>query len=163
MKANTPYCVQAKVADSANSQVITLTDATLKSAEENSFYVLSARKKITFQGNYSRRTVTADDQNWYALSGGQYSRQLPGNTIAPFRCFFTIEDREDNPYASTPNPATVKLMVLGEETGIEEMKREELRMKNGADTIYDLSGQTIKQQQMRQGIYIINGKKVFVK
>jgi len=89
VKGNTPYCVQAKVADKTNPQVITQTDATLKATEETGFYVLSAEKKITFRGNYARRVVTETDENWYALSGGQYSRQLPGNTIAPFRCFFT--------------------------------------------------------------------------
>ena len=52
VKANTPYCVQAKVADNDNPQVITQTDVILKTADVNSFYVLSAEKKITFFGNY---------------------------------------------------------------------------------------------------------------
>ena len=174
VKANTSYCVQAKVADKTNPQVITQAGATLKAAEETSFYVLSAEKKITFKGNYSRRTVTEADDNWYALSGGQYSRQLPGNTIAPFRCFFTIEDREDNPYASTPNPAEVRLMVLGDETdGIEILRDGEYeKMRNEAAVVYDLSGRPIvngtryalgSSKKLTKGIYIINGKKVLVK
>lgn len=162
VKANTPYCVQAKVADKTNAQVITQTDAILKTAEETSFYVLSARKKITFCGNYTRITVTAEEQNWYALSGGLYSRQLPGNTIAPFRCFFTIEDREDNPYAMVPNPSEVKLMVVdGDETAI-ELLSEDAGNDYKTDA-YDLSGRKVSRQQMNRGIYIINGKKVYVK
>jgi len=152
VKANTSYCVQAKVADKTNPQVITQAGATLKAAEETSFYVLSAEKKITFKGNYSRRAVTEADDNWYALSGGQYSRQLPGNTIAPFRCFFTIEDREDNPYASTPNPAEVRLMVLGDETdGIEILRDgENEKMSNEAAVVYDLSGRPIVNGTMKK-------------
>lgn len=163
VKANTPYCVQAKVADSANPQVITQTDAMLKTAEENSFYVLSAEKKITFRGNYTRRAVTENDKNWYAMSGGQYSLQLPGNTIAPFRCFFTIEDREDNPYATTPTPAAVRLMMIDEETSIEELKNDEVSMKHERDLVYDLSGRIILKDRLPSGVYIINGKKVLVR
>jgi len=164
VKANTPYCVQAKAADATNPQVITQADVTLKAAEENSFYVLSARKKITFRGNYSQRTVTADDQNWYVLSGGQYSRQLPGNTIAPYRCFFTIEDRDDNPYSTTPNPSNVKLMVLGENaTGISDMNVDNVNSEQYTGTVYDISGRKVSRQHMSKGLYIINGKKVYVK
>lgn len=160
VKANTPYCVQAKVADSTNPQVITQLDATLKAAEVNSFYVLSARKKITFFGNYTRRAVTTEDENLFALSGGKYSKQQPGNTLAPYRCFFTIEDREDNPYATAPNPSEVKLMVIGDD----ETVIAELDSDKGSETIvYDLNGRKVKSQNINRGIYIINGKKVKVK
>ena len=165
VKANTPYCVQAKVADSSNPQIVTQTGATLKAAVVNSFYVLSAEKKITFFGNYTRRAVTEDDQNVYAMSGGKYSRQLSGNTLGSFRCFFTIEDREDNPYAITPNPAEVKLMVLGDDdgTGIAEVESEASEAEDEQGVVYDLSGRKLNGQNMRKGIYIVNGKKVFLK
>ena len=165
VKANTPYCVQAKVADSSNPQIVTQTGATLKAAVVNSFYVLSAEKKITFFGNYTRRAVTEDDQNVYAMSGGKYSRQLSGNTLGSFRCFFTIEDREDNPYAITPNPAEVKLMVLGDDdgTGIAEVESEASGAEDEQGVVYDLSGRKLNGQNMRKGIYIVNGKKVFLK
>lgn len=164
VQANTAYCVRAKVADSANPQVITLTDAILKAAKENSFYVLSAEKKITFRGNYIHRTVTEADDNWYALSGGQYSRQLSGNTIAPFRCFFTIEDREDNPYAVESYPATVKLMLINEgETAIGKIEDDEVGIMKKPNAIYDLSGRRVDNGIISKGVYIINGKKVFIK
>ncbi|MBO4906243.1 MAG: leucine-rich repeat domain-containing protein [Bacteroidaceae bacterium] len=114
VKANTPYCIQAKMANST-PQVITQTDVTLEVAEENSFYVLSAEKRITFQGIYTNRAITETDQDVYAMIGGQYHKQSSDNSLVPFRCFFTMEDREDNPYAATPNPATVKLMVVGDD------------------------------------------------
>ena len=161
VKANTPYVVQAKVADSVNPQVITVNDALLKAAEENSFYVLSSEKKITFRGNYTRRTVGEDDKDLYALSGGQYSKQLPGNTLAPFRCFFTIDDRDDNPYPRTSNPLTVKLMVLGDsETVVEKLETGDsfVNGKSVNGKCFDLCGLKVELQQMRNGIYFINGK-----
>ncbi len=164
VKANTPYCVQAKVADSSNPQVITLTDATLKHATVNSFYVLSSEKKITFWGNYTRRTVTAEDQNIYALSGGKYAKQLTGYTLAPFRCFFTIEDREDNPYASAPNPSEVKIKVIGEDdtTGLEMVQGSMYKVQVD-EPMYDMQGRRVAKEKAKSGIYIINGKKVFVR
>ena len=52
--------------------------------------------------------------------------------------------------------------------GIEQMKNEELRMKNGADAMYDLSGRQLKisgleeLQNLPPGVYIIDGRKVIV-
>jgi len=88
--------------------------------------------------------------------------------------FFTIEDREDNPYAGTPNPAEVRLMVLGDETdGIEILRNgENEKMRNEAGAVFDLSGRQMvngtryalgSSKKLTKGIYIINGKKVFVK
>lgn len=164
VKANTPYCVQAKVADAMIPQVITQADVTLKEAEESNFFMLTAEKKITFCGNYTSRSVTEDEQNWYVLSGGQYSKQLPGNTIAPFRCFITIEDRDDNPYSTTPNPANVKLMVLGDdETGIDLIDNEQWRIDHEADSWYTLDGKKLNGKPATKGIFIRNGKKVLLK
>lgn len=160
VKANTPYCVQAKVADNTNPQVITQAGVILREAEENSFYVLSAEKKITFWGNYTRRAVTEADQNVYAMSGGLYSKQKSGNTLASFRCFFTIEDREDNPYASTSNPAEVKLMMLGDD---DETSLCEIHNSQSNGVAYDLGGRQVNQRNIKKGIYIIKGKKVFMK
>lgn len=163
VKANTPYCVQAKAADSLTPQIITQTGATLKAAVMNSFYVLSPEKKITFWGNYIGRTVTEEDQDVYAMSEGQYVKQEMGNALSSFRCFFTIEDREDSPYAMTPNPSEVKLMVVGDDlaTGVVGMGNKAWRMENGA--VYDICGRPVSNVQLRNGIYIINGKKVYVK
>ena len=46
-------------------------------------------------------------------------------------------------------------------TGIKEIKNEELRMKNIADAMYDLSGRRVANSQ--SSIYIMNGKKFFRK
>ena len=153
LKANTPYCIQARAVNTQNPQVITQNDATLKAAVENSFYVLSVEKKVTFWGNYTNRTVTEVDQDVYAMNEGIYSKQQPGNTLSSFRCFFSIEDREDNPYTLTPNPAEVKLMVLGEDIDPDGIKSLTPTLSEGEGEWYDLSGHKIDNPT--KGINII--------
>ena len=162
VKANTPYLVQAKMADSENPQVITLTDATLYAAQEKGFSMYSAEKKVTVQGIYSRKEVTEEDRGWYALSGGKYSQQNKlGNALNPFRFYLTITDREDNPYASTSNPTEVKIKVLGEdETGVAPLS---VSLEGERTAVYDLSGRRVEKDKVTKGISIINGKKVFVR
>ena len=61
-----------------------------------------------------------------------------------------------------PNPSEVKLMVVdGDETAI-ELLSEDAGNDYKTDA-YDLSGRKVSRQQMNRGIYIINGKKVYVK
>ena len=103
--------------------------------------------------------------DWYAYGGGKYIHAVVGQTLSPFRLYLTITDREDNPYGSTPNPNSIKVKLIGEDG--EETDIEELTTNNGPqttdDSIYDLSGRRITKDKLENGIYIINGKKVFVK
>ena len=69
----------------------------------------------------------------------------------------TIEDREDNPYFTTPKPSQVKMMVIGDdETSIEEIDGEVIQL---SDAVYDLSGRKVNTEP-KKGIYIKNGKKI---
>ena len=73
----------------------------------------------------------------------------------------TIEDREDNPYFSTPSPSEVKMLVIGDgETSIEEI---DMEMFSDASAVYDLSGYRMNEKNMKRGIFIVNGKKIFVR
>ena len=52
-------------------------------------------------------------------------------------------------------------------TGINEIKNEELRIKNGGDAIYNLAGQMVNGKRVNgklpKGINIVNGKKIAIK
>ena len=165
IKANTAYFVQAKTADSNNAQVISVSNATLYPAVSNSFYMLSADKKITVTGIYEPKYVTEEDKGWYAYSGGKYSLQnkVGGAPLNPYRFFVTITDRDDNPYADDELPGEVKIKVLGDdETDLEMVKAK------SQDIIYDLQGRTIVKgksvnSEWPKGLYIVNGKKVIIK
>ncbi len=47
--------------------------------------------------------------------------------------------------------------------GVVEIKNEELIIKNGAASVYDLSGRRLTQSVLRQGVYIRDGKKVIAR
>jgi len=161
VKANTPYLVQAKTAGT-EAQVLTLTDATLYAAQEKGFSMNSAEKTVTIQGIYNTKTATDEDHEWYAFGGGKYIKASVGQTLSPYRFYMTITEREDNPYASTPNPTEVKIKVLGEDAdGIDLTPV--LSQGEGETNVYDLSGRRIEKEKATKGIYIINGKKVFVR
>lgn len=156
MKPHTPYFIKAKTADENNDQVITIGNATLKAAMEMGFTMLSAEKKITIHGIYKSKTATDEDNDWYAYSGGLYCRPEIGTTLLPYRFYMTIEDREDNPYFTSPQPNQVRMMVIGDdETSIENIDGVTIMH---ADDIYDLSGRKVNTQP-KKGIYIKNGKK----
>lgn len=61
----------------------------------------------------------------------------------------------------------VKLFRLGDKatTGIEMMKKEELRMNNNVGAVYDLSGRRVSwgASHMQKGLYIKDGKKIICK
>ena len=161
VKGNTPYFVKAKN-PSTDPQVFTVANTTLKTATENGFDMYSAEKKISIRGIYSPKTATAEDCDWYFVNTTGYVHASAGQTLGGYRFFLTITDREDNPYASTPNPANIKIRVLGEdgETVIEEVSASKERQPG---QVYDLSGRRIQKENLESGIYIINGKKVLVK
>jgi len=164
--------VQAKTAG-AEAQVLTLTDATLYAAQEKGFSMNSAEKTVTIQGIYNTKTATDEDHEWYAFGGGKYIKASVGQTLSPYRFYMTITEREDNPYASTPNPTEVKIKVLGEDAdGIDLTPV--LSQGEGETNVYDLSGRKAPLptsprggrsigQGFPKGIYIINGKKIFVR
>lgn len=157
MKPHTPYFIKAKMADVNNDQIITIGNATLKAAEEMGFIMLSAEKKITIHGIYQSKTATEEDKDWYAYSGGLYCQPEVGTTLSPYRFYMTIEDREDNPYFTTPKPSQVKMMVIGDdETSIEEIDGEVIQL---SDAVYDLSGRKVNTEP-KKGIYIKKGKKI---
>lgn len=80
-------------------------------------------------------------------------------TIDPCRCWWTIEQDKHIPGNSTIAPAK-KSRFFGETTGIEEI---ETRIV--IDAIYDLNGHKmdVKSEDLPQGLFIINGKKVLKK
>ena len=155
INANAPYFIKAKVADSENAQVLSVDNTSLKATEENEFALYSAEKKILVNGIYSQKTATEDGE-FYTYGGGTYNLINEGQTLGAFRFYLTMQDREDNPYASTPSPAMIKVIELDDVTDIEAAERQLTRSK--AD-VYNLAGQKVLSPVKNQ-IYIVSGKKI---
>lgn len=156
IKGNVPYFVQAKVADSSNPQVLNISNTTLYATDASGFKMLSAEKEIAIYGTYAKKVAAADD-DWYAYGGGKYIKATAGQSLGAFRFYLTIRDREDNPYASTPNPIEIKVVVLGDEAdGISSLNGND--SENG--TMFNLAGQPVGADY--KGVVIRNGKKTFI-
>lgn len=162
---NTPYLIRAKA---TGTYTFIPTNKTLYPAEENSFEVTSWNNLFTFTGTYSGVSGSEMVANGYFAMGGGTLKKATDTAygLAPYRWYMEVTDRYGNPV----NLGEVKIMCLDdewEETGIDELTMEngQLTMKN---SVYDLSGRKLSNSkllngQIRKGIYIKNGKKVFVK
>ena len=78
--------------------------------------------------------------------------------IGALRAYLTWDD----PYnqGGTKGRGNMEIVLRDYGTSIEEMKNEELRMKND---VFDLSGRKIVNGQLQRGIYIENGQKKIAK
>ena len=89
----------------------------------------------------------------------------PGKAIVgALRAYLTWDDPIDHGGAKNPDDE-MEIKLIDYETGLEEMKNEELKMTN-EDAVFDLSGRQINPQssffnlQLRNGIYIKMGRKM---
>ena len=105
------------------------------------------------RGQYLVAGFSADNEELMASSGRLLSIITEGQTDADI----VISDIE---FATTQAEAyyLADVAVSGTPTGINEMKNEELRVKN---EIYDLQGRRVTKAT--KGIYIYNGKKTIIK
>ena len=161
LKANYPYMIRAKV---AGEKTITVTDATLYAAEENSIDCSSVFDTYTFTGTYSKIPAAElpKEEGYYALSGGSWKQFSSGATssLGAFRIYMKIDSRHAN---ATVEARAIEMRVIGDDeeetTGVENM----VPTVNGQQStlIYDLQGRRVEHPV--KGLYIVNGEKVWIK
>ena len=157
IKANTPYFVQAKTADSTNPQVLNISNTTLHATDASGLKMLSAEKEIAIFGTYAKKVAAAND-DWYAYGGGSYIKAKEGQNLGAFRFYLTIRERDDNPYQSSQNYAEVKVIVLDNEAdGISSIESD---VNVNSNIMFNLAGQPVGSDY--KGVVIRNGKKTFI-
>lgn len=157
VKGNTPYFIKAKKADSENAQLISQNDIRLLKTEQAGLRMFSAEKKIDVSGIYSRKVATDSDHDWYAYSGGSYMKINSGQALGAFRFYLTISDREDNPYKTQVPFSEVKILEIDNEANAIDSAQ----INSNMGAFYNLNGQRI--QSPTKGLFIMNGKKFFIK
>lgn len=150
---NTPYLIRAKT---IGEKTITVSDATLYKAEENSIDCRTTIAEYTFTGTYKTiRVSTLIENNYYAMDGGSLIITNETSDLKPFRWYMKIDSRSPM-YNVTNEARTITINVVGEE---ETTDIKELRMTNDKSPIYDLNGRMVDENILKSGIYIKNGKK----
>lgn len=152
---NHPYLIRAKT---TGDKTITLTDAVVYPAEENSIDCSTTETLCTFTGTYSG----VSNIDGYALGGGSFN--IIGNqTLSPQRWYMTITSRGSQ---VNTTPASIKIRVIDEEdvpSAIEQIQAaQSQQMETGRDA-YDLQGRRLNTMPTQPGTYIIGGKKVWIR
>ena len=158
LEANYPYLIRAR---EAGEKTITVTDATLFAAEENSIDCSSVREKFTFTGTYSQLSSEELPQSggYYALSGGVWRPVAEGTSLGAFRFYLKVDSRSA---LNAGQGNAIRMHIIGEDgeeddaTGIDNLEFE----NQNSESIFDLQGRRVENPT--KGVYIVNGvKRVF--
>ena len=154
---NTPYLIKAKT---TGEKTITLNNATLYKAEENSIDCRTTIAEYTFTGTY--RTIQSSTliaNNYYAMGGGSLVITDGTSDLKPYRWYMKIGAR--SPMYNVSNGAkTITINVVGEEETTGITNTHPLSPNNH---ICDLNGRRVDEKDLKPGIYIKNGKKIIIK
>lgn len=159
---NIPYLIRAKV---AGEQSIVLNNVTLKKTEVQSISCSSTKRKYTFSGTYDAIDGLQSKDYIFVSDGRLCKADNDTDMLKPMRWYLTIENRGGTTYtpsAALAKPMSIRLIGEGETTGIEDVEviSSPASDRNAYET-YSIAG--VKFAMPKQGINIINGKKVLVK
>lgn len=159
---NIPYFIRAKA---AGEQSIVLNDVTLKKTEVQSISCSSTKRKYTFSGTYDAIDGLQTKDYIFVSDGKLCKADNDTNMLKPMRWYITIENRGGTTYtpsAAFAKPMSIRLIGEGETTGIEDVEViSSPASDRNAYEIYSIAG--VKFAKPKQGINIINGKKILVK
>ena len=158
LEANYPYLIRAR---EAGERTITVIDATLFAAEENSIDCSSVRDKFTFTGTYSRLSSDRlpQGEGYYALSGGVWQPVAEGASLGAFRFYLKVDSRNG---VNAAQSNAIRMRIIGEdgeEDGATGIDNSGFNNQN-SELIFDLQGRRVENPT--KGVYIVNGvKRVF--
>ena len=152
LNPNTPYLIRPK---SAGAKTIKVENTTLYKAETTPRNCSTMDYEVYFTGTYNGVSGSMMYNNeYYALREGQFTRAANETvSLGAYRWYLTLQSR-DVMFVNNK----IKFFIEKEgTTNIEEIEGSNFV----APVYYDLSGR--KVENPTSGIYIVNGKKVYVK
>ncbi len=161
LQANHPYLIYPKT-EAAKELEIALDDATLYGADENNAVVLSNEvMTCKIVGNY--RTLQKEElvdeygeRGWVMSASGKLAHS--SSAMKPFRFLLT---RTWNPGVNVNLSSSAMRVVFRNSDDVTAIENAALNAGK-ENVVYDLQGRRVMKPTTR-GIYIVNGKKVFVK
>ncbi len=155
LQANHPYLIKARN-EAAKAMTISVADAVLYAAEENTLDCSSVYQKFEITGSYSRKSAEELKGSLAISIDGAWQPLATGTYLNPFRLYLTITNRGGSPVVVEPAALShVRIIENGETTGILDLTPAVKKETH----IYDLSGRRVLTPQKGQ-LYIVNGKKV---
>lgn len=169
LKANFPYAIRANATANLNLE-LELEDVVLSTSNEEDMNVVessSTVNRFVFGGTYTRAIpseLTGDNNAiCYAVSKkGEFKMMGETAGLPPFRVYMTIIAKDGAPVKYEGNPAeSIAIRVIGEENEDGTTTIYDVNAEEAEEMIFDLSGRRVLETE--KGIYIKNGKKVYVK
>jgi hypothetical protein len=158
LKANYPYLIRAKN-EAAKSMNLEFEDVILYAAEENTVSCSSVFMSYELKGTYQQMSAEDLDGALVISTDGSWKQLADNSMLNPFRLYLTMTTIDGSPVkAEEAVMQSIRIRMRGEgsTTGIETLPT------NASDNVvHDLQGRRVIQPT--KGLYIINGKKVFIK
>ena len=158
LKANYPYLIRAKN-EAAKSMNLEFEDVMLYAAEENTVSCSSVFMSYELKGTYQQMSAEDLDGALVISTDGSWKQLADNSMLNPFRLYLTMTTIDGSPVkAEEAVMQSIRIRMRGEgsTTGIETLPT------NASDNVvHDLQGRRVVQPT--KGLYIINGKKVFIK
>ncbi|MCQ2254846.1 MAG: leucine-rich repeat protein [Bacteroidaceae bacterium] len=153
---NKPYLIRPK---NAGTYTFASADNVLYPAEEKSYSCSTMTDEYTFTGLYASQGVMGNDKYYMTINGVLDFSPTKTITVKPNRWIMTVKSR--NGSSSSANAKAISLSVIGEDEGTTAIEHVDAVRNDG--NIYNLNGVKMDSKNLPAGIYIKNGKKVFVK
>lgn len=153
IKAGTPYMIRIS---NAINQIEVFDDIKVNTTDEPIIIKKSSNGTMSFIGNYTKMPLEKDCGNFYISNNlFYYAGENANVTLKGFRGYLHGEDNEGN---------YIKAFELSDESNNTDGIQTNLDYPH-LQTIYTISGQQVSNsmKQLPKGLYIMGGKKVFVK
>ena len=145
------YVDRVQTLEAGKSYIFKATSNTLTATYSGSYK--EASEDYGMMGNLSSTSTTVPNGN-YVINGNKIRKVNGGTvTIGQYRAYITLTGIGE---ATNPAPGLTFIGTDGETTSIEG-----LEIETNQDAIYNLNGQ--RTNDLKKGLYIINGKKILVK
>ena len=160
LRPNYPYLIKAKT---TGEKTISLTDATLYVTEENGIECSTVETKYTFIGTYHKMNGLKSAGYYFMSGGGLKTAASDATNLGAFRWYLKTESKGS---ALLPKAEEIKIRVAGEEEEEDATGIANVETGIAAGKVYSLDGRMVSTggtDGLKAGLYIVNGKKVFVK
>lgn len=164
LKANYPYLIRAK-SEEALAMELVLKEVTLCSAAaeaQNAVTCESSLHEFVVSGSHKGLTSVDLAGSLIIATDGTWKQLNEGSSMKPHRLYLTITEKSNSPYAvNAQSLRSVCIVTRGEKgedtTGIDSVI--DVQMEQAV--VYDLQGRPVENPS--NGVYIVNGKKVYIK
>ncbi len=159
--ANHPYLIRAQ--DAPKTFTLRMEDVEVAATEENSYECSSFKQRFTVVGTYAGVSGQEMwDNNYYGMSGGGLKRVSNATvSLKPQRWYMKVENKNGDPV--TYYAASLRIAIDGIDEMPEATDIEMVFGANGEAVIYGIDGMRYRRKPSKPGLYVHDGKKIFIR